>query len=210
LTTDEERERKAEASNPGTYHVVVNPESFSGLLEYSDDSVEETSMPKFSLKRRGSATSSMISGHRHEREGSTDINDPNVVILDRFEDSSHRSLSNQWKKAGLSPSISSDMTNASSPSDPVHQFAQEFPFGYNPSRPLDHVAIPGGADEALLSYFRGVVWKQLIQGPSIRDVSTSLSSPVLPSVEIFEEVAITFRPVSTSNIPCSRACLLTF
>jgi hypothetical protein len=155
LTTDEERERKAEVSSPGTYHVVVNPNSFSGLPEY----------------------------------------------FDRFEDTSHRSLSNQWKNSGFSPSISSEMTNASSPSDAVHQFTQEFPFEYDPTRPLDRVVLAGGADETLLSHFRGVVWKQLIQGQSIRDVSTPLSSPVLPGAEVFEEVAMTFRPVSPKIIP---------
>jgi len=34
LTTDEEREKKAELRNPGTYHVVVNPRSFVSLSEY--------------------------------------------------------------------------------------------------------------------------------------------------------------------------------
>lgn len=38
LTSDEERELKAEHASPGTYNVVVNPDSFQHLPEYNDDS----------------------------------------------------------------------------------------------------------------------------------------------------------------------------
>jgi hypothetical protein len=188
LTSDEEREKKAEASHPGTYHVIVNPDSFSGLPEYADDSLDELNIGSLSL-RRGSATSSMLSGSRRDdREGSIETSDPNVIILNRFEDSTHRSPT-QWKRSRLSPG--SDVTSASSLAIPVPFLIDE-----QGVRPLDLVVAHGGQDERLLSHFRDVVWKQLIQGQSTRELSSPLSSPIFPSVEIFEEVASTFRPVS--------------
>ncbi|KAL1965612.1 hypothetical protein VTN77DRAFT_5289 [Rasamsonia byssochlamydoides] len=199
LTSDEERERKAEVSSPGTYHVIVNPDSFSGLPEYADDSVDELNISGLSL-RRGSATSSMVSGSRRdEREGSIETGDPNVIILNRFEDSTHRPPSSQWKKSRLSPA--SDVTAASSLAIPV-----QFPVEEKGIRPLDHVVTQGGQDERLLSHFHNVVWKQLIQGQSTRDFS-SVSSLIVQSVDIFEEVASTFRPLFHAMMAVSALSL---
>ncbi|KAH7378960.1 fungal-specific transcription factor domain-containing protein [Cadophora sp. MPI-SDFR-AT-0126] len=83
LTTDDERERKAESQDPGTFVVVANLTSFADLPEYRDESMESI--------RRGSGYS--------ERDGDNDeqnslsgslveeADDPNVVILKTFEDS---------------------------------------------------------------------------------------------------------------------------
>ncbi|KAH7417033.1 fungal-specific transcription factor domain-containing protein [Cadophora sp. MPI-SDFR-AT-0126] len=82
LTTDDERERKAESRDPGTFVVVANLTSFADLPEYRDESLGSV--------RRGSTYS--------EYEGDTDGqgslsssiveegDDPNVVILKTFED----------------------------------------------------------------------------------------------------------------------------
>jgi hypothetical protein len=200
LTSDEERERKAEASHPGTYHVIVNPDSFSGLPEYVDDSFDELNIGSLSL-RRGSATSSMLSANRtDERESSIETNGPNTIILGRFEDSTHRSPLSQSRRPRLSPA--SDITSASSLAVPM-----QFPFEEQGSRPLDLVVAHGGQDERLLFHFRNVVWKQLIQGQSTREPLSPLSSPMFPSVDIFEEVASTFRPVSDSRVRLSRPYL---
>ena len=51
LATDEDREKKAVRSTPGTYHVVVNPDSFQHLPEYSDD--PEIKKEKFSPSTQG-------------------------------------------------------------------------------------------------------------------------------------------------------------
>lgn len=191
LTSDEERERKAESSSPGTYHVIVNPDSFSGLPEYADESADDLNISGLSLSR-GSETSSTIGNTRRgERESSIETGDPNVVILSRFEDSTHRTPSSQWKKSRLSPA--SDITAAFSQAIPA-----QFPVDEKGTRPLDHLVSHRGQDEKLLSHFRDVVWKQLIQSQSTRD-SSPLSSSSFPNVDIFEEVVSTFRPVS---LPC--------
>ncbi|KAL1987628.1 hypothetical protein VTN96DRAFT_2869 [Rasamsonia emersonii] len=199
LTSDEERERKAESSSPGTYHVIVNPDSFSGLPEYADESADDLNISSLSLGR-GSETSSRIGNSRRgERESSIETGDPNVVILSRFEDSTHRSPSSQWKKSRLSPA--SDITAASSQAIPA-----QFPVDEKGPRPLDRMVSQGGQDERLLSHFRDVVWRQLIQGQSTRD-SSPISSPIFPNVYIFEEVASTFRPLFHAMMAVSALSL---
>jgi hypothetical protein len=71
LTTDEDRERKAECASPGTYNVVVNPSSFKHLPEYSDD-LKTLSPPQEPI--------SSVPG------------DPNIVVLRQFEDINRRTL----------------------------------------------------------------------------------------------------------------------
>jgi hypothetical protein len=186
LTSDEEREKKAENSHPGTYHVIATPDSFTGLPEYSDELSLDSSIK--SLKsRRGSATSSLLS-----RE-SSETNDPNVVILDRFEDNIQRYTTPQWRKPRLSPA-SSMVTSPPPAASPL-----QFPFeGYYA---LSHVlgVERGSQDERLLTHFRDVVWKQLIQGQYTQELFSPLSSPMIPGAEMFEEIASTFPPVSDSD-----------
>ncbi|KAH0445659.1 hypothetical protein KCU90_g241, partial [Aureobasidium melanogenum] len=86
LTNDEDRERKAESQVPGTFNVVVNPESFAGLPEYG---------PIPGSRARGS---SLQSGRNSwDSQMSTEVlrtrpklnpttGDPNVVVLAKFED----------------------------------------------------------------------------------------------------------------------------
>lgn len=88
LMTDEERERKAEHCTPGTYHVLVNPDSFAHLPEYSDDS--EPRRDRLSPLRRGSIATSLASSLGREGEGFALPSDPNVVILPKFEDVARR------------------------------------------------------------------------------------------------------------------------
>ena len=83
LTSDDERERKAETRRPGTFGVVVTPESFADLPEYAATSPTESG-------RRASIQSSASSlanyGTSLVRAPTRSQTDPNVVILDRFED----------------------------------------------------------------------------------------------------------------------------
>jgi hypothetical protein len=57
----------------------------------------------------------------------------------------------------------------------------------------------GSQDERLLTHFRDVVWKQLIQGQYTQELFSPLSSPVIPGAEMFEEIASTFPPVGDSH-----------
>lgn len=83
LTNNIEREMKAECSSPGTYIVVFQPESFASLPEYAESNV---------CQPYGEITSSTEMGFRGEYSVSlgssySPIDDPDVVILPKFEDS---------------------------------------------------------------------------------------------------------------------------
>lgn len=87
LTSDEERERKAETTTPGTYHVIMVPDSFSSLPEYVDDADKSKSTVTESVY---SVTSSPVSVIKPETDAT---DDPNVVIVKTFEDVTRRSSS---------------------------------------------------------------------------------------------------------------------
>ncbi|CEL05797.1 hypothetical protein ASPCAL06912 [Aspergillus calidoustus] len=80
LTSDEDREKKAEGSVPGTYHVIVVPESFARLPEYAEDTLEDV---------RSNPFSGLVSDYSNydPMDEITASEDPNVVILNRFCDS---------------------------------------------------------------------------------------------------------------------------
>ncbi|KAH7364485.1 fungal-specific transcription factor domain-containing protein [Rhexocercosporidium sp. MPI-PUGE-AT-0058] len=82
LTTDDERERKAESRDPGTFVVVANLTSFADLPEYRDESLGNL--------QRGSSYLEYEDDHDGQASLSTsiaeEVDDPNVVILKTFED----------------------------------------------------------------------------------------------------------------------------
>ncbi|KAG8623586.1 hypothetical protein KVT40_008562 [Elsinoe batatas] len=79
LTTDEDRERKAESRAPGTYNVIVNPNSFSRMPEYASSTDQSR---RTSVQSVQSSFSSQVSD-----AGRLVLpNDPNTVVLTRFED----------------------------------------------------------------------------------------------------------------------------
>lgn len=146
LLTDEERERKAGASNPGTYNVVVSPESFQHLPEYSDafSSTRESISPL----RRGSIASSV--GRDSPIEALPLAGDPNVVILPRFEDLSRRST-----------------RELRSPTSPISIGRPMFKREQGGRSPIN------ASDKQLLQHFRDVVWKRLV--PPEHDTESSVS-----------------------------------
>ena len=191
LSTDDERERQAECVSPGTYNVVVNPESFQHLPEYSEESLHR-SVVTSPLRRGSLATSMTSSGAKEYTMGGiirAESGDPNVVILPRFEDSTRRPQTNQWKNG----------TTAASPKQEPKSEIDGFE-GIDSSIPLDpsasllYQAAEGGQDSNLLQQFRSVVWRQLNQveaDPHETQQTQSLGT------EIIEQNAAVFPPVST-------------
>lgn len=187
LTSDEERERKAEASSPGTYHVVVIPDSFSTLPEYVDDASE-----KSRSEASGSVANSPTSRSKAESDAGTD---PNVVILKTFEDVTRRSSSN-GRTPRVSPtseiadpfgSLSLDPILASLPSS--IKFEDDMSF-------LDPYIEQHSQDTALFAHFRHVVWKQLFPHDRGQDDSFGLeSSGMTLSADFLEREAAHFPPV---------------
>ncbi|KAJ5298641.1 uncharacterized protein N7443_006761 [Penicillium atrosanguineum] len=199
LTSDEERERKAEASSPGTYHVVVIPDSFSALPEYVDDMSERSRSEASS-----SVVNSPISRFKAESEVGTD---PNVVILKTFEDVTRRSSSN-GRTPRVSPtseiadpfgSLSLDPILATLPS-PI-KFEDDMSF-------LDPYIEQHSQDTALFAHFRHVVWKQLFPHDRGQDDSFGLeSSGMTLSADFLEREAAHFPPLSDAIMAVSALSL---
>lgn len=93
LTTDEDREREAEAREPGSYYVLANPHSFASLPEYRDESYRPL----------------QLDGRDTESDWNTAVQDPDIVILRTFEES-------RWQtRRGSAPSLSRKDIFATSP-----------------------------------------------------------------------------------------------
>jgi hypothetical protein len=179
LFNDEERERKAERASPGTYHVVVNPDSFQHLPEYSDEDVVKRDL--LSPLRRGSVAPSLASsfGKESSGEGIPVPGDPNIVVLPRFEDVPKRPA-NKDPRSPSSPSLSRVQTKDSVVSS-------------------DHEL--GMNEEKYLSQFRDVVWRQLVSVELGQIDGMERSSAVIVEVE-----SQYFPPVCLAS---QLRCLLT-
>ena len=197
MTTDEERERKAETTSPGTYNVVVNPESFQHLPEYTDDL--DVKGLRLSPLRRGSLAASMASslGRESVVDGAQQIDgmsnrsdDPDIVILRRFEDASRRATL-QWKdsRSPTSPQIPTTLSEVS----PLTMDGHTEP-DHTPS--LMERAAEGGQDSNLLRHFRNHTWRQLAQVESEKNTAQASNRATRSGVEVLEHAARFFPPVS--------------
>ncbi|KAE8452215.1 hypothetical protein EG329_001682 [Mollisiaceae sp. DMI_Dod_QoI] len=101
LTTDEEREKKAELHKPGTYHVIANPRSFASLPEYRDENMSMLGRVE-GLLQFGPDPSR--EAPRILQSDQRDQEDPDVVILSTFEDTTRRSSINSFRQVTNPPS----------------------------------------------------------------------------------------------------------
>jgi hypothetical protein len=173
LTNDEDRERKAETTLPGTYSVVVTPKSFADLPEYA-------------IAGESSARG-QTGGRQQTRTGSGSSNrtrsDPNVIVLDRFEDLSpttsltsplanparHGNLPETLQHMTLSvPSISSASSQSNSP-----------------------ITYHSPAEGRLVSHFRRYVVTRLVP----KNIEDNYGVGSAPIRDMFEDEATRFPPV---------------
>ncbi|KAL4940809.1 hypothetical protein BDV06DRAFT_15216 [Aspergillus oleicola] len=168
LTSDEDREKKAQSSAPGTYNVVVVPESFARLPEYTEEVIDSV---------LGNPYLSPMSEYSYDpMDDVVTSEDPNVVILHQFKDSRKQTYSN---RRGYTQSPESDLG-----SNPVSA-----PMLYTPVQEIPEDQISDAFDletydMALLDHFQNVVWMQLIP-----DARTYLEG------NIFEQEASNFPPL---------------
>ena len=173
LATDEDREKKAVLSSPGTYHVVVNPDSFQHLPEYSDD--PEIKKEKHVPLRRPSIATSLASSLGREAPSLNGPvpGDPNTVVLPKFEDVLRRTATKD--RSPPSPILSKIKTEESDLANDVQEHES--------------------TDDRYLRQFRQVVWKQVVPA-EIEHVDGMEHS----SAAIMESEASFFPPVSLSII----------
>lgn len=193
LETDEEREEKAKSQSPGTYHVVVNPDSFSHLPEYNEDP-GESSMSRSPEMRRDSIALSTVSsagpGALTETGSTFLVEDENTVIVRRFDDTSRRgTLSSRDIKAFESLMAARPRSHTESPpikSEPADGVTGDFSFG--------NIAAGDDRDSTLLSRFRSHVVQQIVEFQNEQQ-SSLVQSVGMPGTEIFEEAATFSTPV---------------
>lgn len=168
LTTDDEREQKAQTRRPGTFGVVVTPDSFSDLPEYADAAVSRSSQAQ-----TNNFESRTLSLHKPLMRSRTD---PNVVVLERFEDAPTStpgsfSVPASSRRPSLPANIQYLTISTSSP----------HPGAMLPPSPLTQVM---RADGHLLSHFRHYVLPRLVQIQSDRATNVLTSSPIADAFEI--------------------------
>ena len=200
LTSDEDREKKAEAQSPGTFHVVVNPDSFAHLPEYSDDPDDSPNL--LAANRRGSIAISLASSLSREvtQESFLVTEDPNTIIVSKFEDSTKRLATMPKDTKHLDSPVAlrtqtSQGSEASSRSLSTDARA-------NASRNTS--TSENEADAALLDHFRRRVWPQLAQlesGTSVTD------RPTYPGEDLVEKIASTFVPCHHALMAVAAASL---
>ncbi|EXJ76002.1 uncharacterized protein A1O5_00510 [Cladophialophora psammophila CBS 110553] len=187
LTTDEDREKKAGTSSPGTYNVVVGPQSFQHLPEYNDEpEIKRELLPTL---RRGSIATSLASslGREPGVEAIPLSGDPNTVVLPRFQDVKRRStFSSNRAHSPTSPIVRPAIIK----SEAIIKIEdQEEAVLSEESDSLSETA-GVGQEARYLRQFRQVVWKHLV--PAELDQRDGM---VRSSVHILEHAANTFPPL---------------
>ena len=184
LQTDDERERKAETQRPGEFRVVVTPESFSNLPEYSNAAFP--SSRRMSLRSQSSLAA--LSRRASPLSRTSKQHDPSTVVLDRFED--------------VTPNVSSPFASLPSerrPSPPESMYylamATSTPA---PTPSLVAAASPpphsSAAGNHLIARFRQYIVQQLCQ-PQIGGISPDVLLPG-STRDIFEIESQRFPPVT--------------
>ncbi|KAK2873621.1 hypothetical protein FQN49_002227 [Arthroderma sp. PD_2] len=200
LTTDIEREMKAECYLPGTYHVVVNPDSFANLTDESEDSQDDLPPTKRTARVAQSSSHKRNSSSKSRPRSSMESTDPNVVILSKFEDSMALNTS-YWKSLRSSPQTVS--SRSKSPESFEDNAVQE---SKKPKHPI-FIGSAGHLEDArLLSHFRNVVWKHLVQGGLGHDPIHG-SGTNMPGADIFEKEAANFLPLFHAMMAVSALSL---
>jgi hypothetical protein len=142
--------------NPGTYHVVANPRSFTSLPEYRDSN----------------ANSTVPGGLQSESGLTDDTDDPNVVILRSFNDQPRRvsTLSLNRSNSSRSP-VSSQPSASHSPHSMVQpnlpsrrgSYSSNFPSRRGSHSSMLDIARSGGKDGFLLRHYRATISPLLVQ-----------------------------------------------
>ena len=196
LTNDEDRERKAEFYEPGTFLLIVNPASFADYEEYKDAQDSNRDTPT-----RGSASvrtdQYVVDNTSYNDVSSAEYQeevpgDPNSVILKVFKDEARRVLS-PWSLDKRQDSSTPSVSIISSASTQRSDF---FRFSYD-NTPLMRVANKDGRDHPLIYYYKSFVYRHLAQVH--RDtLGTSTETGSLTATDVFERQAAIFEPVCSS------------
>ncbi|KAK3641316.1 hypothetical protein LTR56_011344 [Elasticomyces elasticus] len=149
LTSDEDRERKAETQRPGTFAVVATPDSFSNLPEYASAGQSNARRPSVQSTQSSVGSPASTSARLQHQP------DPNTVLLDRFEEVSPPTTSSLPTRGGPGrPDIPEAMRNLSIATPLQATSSIPAPATYN--------RIPS-SDDHLTAHFRQSIIRRLTQ-----------------------------------------------
>ena len=178
---------------------MVNPSSFAEFEEYKDNRHDRNSQKSTPSKGPGSVHSDQASNDQtlynepngDNFNGNQKCDDPDIVILNVFEDDT--------RKLG---SPTSTVVQGHSSRTPTHSlpcsagsahWAEHFRFSYD-NTPLMRMAHKDGRDHQLVYYYKNYVHRHLAQVH--RDsLGTSLETGALSAPDVFERQAASFLPV---------------
>lgn len=191
LTNDEDRERKAEHKRPGTYHVVINPDSFSSLEEYRDNHNDEPPCRKPSRSTRAHRRNSFYASDSETRQDVYE--DPDTLILGNFEE-----IVRKLPTLGL---LTTQFEDSRSSSLASHSPATSYVLSAHPSDPsmgLDTVW-EVGEDQNIASFYGTFVRSQLHQVH--RDsLGTFAQTGIQTIPDVLDEQATRFTPVCMARL----------
>jgi hypothetical protein len=183
LTTDEDREKKAQVREPGTYLVIANPSSFASLPEYCEG--EPPNSLNVSAPSDSGAQIHLAQNTLGIHFATEDLGDPNIIILKTFEDYPPRSSPSAITRPGPV------LATSSQPFTAFETLAESVHFsGHSSDSGLSRLdeARSGGRDAHLLRHYRSHISEHVIKVGS-RGVEE----------DAFEIQARTFPPVSLSG-----------
>lgn len=196
LTNDEDREKKAELKAPGTYHIIVNPSSFADLGEPSEGDKTNDS-PTANGSWSGLLRSEGIAEHLRSPILGANVQDPDIVILRKFEDNTRRlppwpthSHSSTPKTAPLTSFVSGSPSSSTSVSQ-RHDNSRRAS-APDTSLSLLDTAIQRRQDDRLLSHYRNFVRRKTFDIWSRRNL---ISWDEGPTHDIFEPLFESYPPV---------------
>lgn len=181
LQTDDERERKAETQLPGTYGVVVTPDSFSDLPEYAS-----TTSPNNSRRMSAQSQGSLAGRTSSLSRTNTQQHDPNTVVLDRFEDVS--------PGAGSPFALAPNNRRPSLPESMYYLNITTPPSAATPALATAPAGQPSPPGHSLITRFRHYILQRLCQ-PQVEGTSPGIIMAG-STKDMFEIEARRFTPVS--------------
>ncbi|GKZ35312.1 hypothetical protein AbraIFM66950_005907 [Aspergillus brasiliensis] len=188
LTSDEERERKAQAAVPGTYHVIAIPESFSRLPEYADDASEQDPESD-ALLESGSGSNPPI-------EDDNWLYGPNVIVLKSFR-AARRHLPPDRRDTSQSPESDQGSFSLSAPS--VSELSPDYPG--SSVQNIQGSTEPSHFEMLLLENFRHSVCLQLLPCAGIFNINGL-------DATVFEREATNFPPLYHTMMALSALSLI--
>lgn len=200
LKNEEDREKKAEFRKAGTYHVIVNPESFEHCEDYRTGGSPNSTTSKEPESDRWKPLCSDQSQNNSTEPSISDIHysdDPDIVILKVFENVTSKllppsSITSKGRPSTISSLPISSSATVASP--------QEYPqFSYDDT-PWMKMANKNGRDHPIIYYYKNFVYRHIAQVH--RDsLGTSSETGALSAQDVFERQAANFVPVCPTTFP---------